>query len=171
MAYEYHDANETFRGERNRTLLHDFDSQQAVPIVRAYVTGDSSERFRWNEDDVTVVSMAPILGSRQQQARASSALELPPAMSSAPPNECVGTLLVHQRDMMDLTAQVKDDDKVEAVGTLLVHTKDLQELSQSTTIRNGSEDESDNPGGLIRRITKTLNAPAPDVDEADLWGS
>ena len=64
--------------------------------------------------------------------------------SSSPPDEAVGTLLVHQQDLKELSqassllptssAAARQKEKAvpdEAVGTLLVHQTDLQELSNA----------------------------------------
>jgi hypothetical protein len=89
-------------------------------------------------------------------------------MSNSKPDECVGSLLVHQQDMRELSSKTLTGQH-EAVGTLLVNPSELKELSSKANTSNDQNGDSKQEGGLLRRITKKLNEPAPDMDEADLW--
>ena len=86
------------------------------------------------------------------------------------PDECVGSLLVHQQDMLELSTSTPVAR--EAVGTLLVSQRDMKELSTheeiKTTVVN-VVDESHQPVTLIRRITKTMTGPPPSDADSDLW--
>jgi hypothetical protein len=83
------------------------------------------------------------------------------------PVECVGTLLVHHDDLVELSAAPHHQAEV-AMGTLLVPTSDLKELSSST----GSHGLSG--GGakaVLHKVTDTLKGPAPDMEEAERWSA
>lgn len=95
--------------------------------------------------------------------------------SKAPPDECVGSLLIHQRDMLDLSASSSKTTHNEAVGTLLVSQSDMKELSHHEvkaacsdgTAVDGTTAPSQS--NLIRRITKTMMGPPPDDDQCEIW--
>jgi hypothetical protein len=91
--------------------------------------------------------------------------------TSSKPDECIGTLLVHQHDMQELSAKTKDDEGCEAVGTLLVHKSDMKEFTNVDHSTGSGDGGSNETGGLVHRITKRLNEPAPDMDEAERWGA
>ena len=117
---------------------------------------------------------------------------------SSDPTECFGTLLVHSSDMKEFSERTQNDDgsPVECVGSLLVHSTDVQELSEKTTIpielptvnlrqrvtagtllvkpddvRSPEEEDHGKKGGVSiqKRLTNTLQGPAPGDDEADTW--
>ena len=48
------------------------------------------------------------------------------------PTECVGSLLVHQSDMKELSAAT-NQDQIECVGSLLVSSSDVQHLSEQSS--------------------------------------
>lgn len=58
-------------------------------------------------------------------------------------DECVGSLLVHAKDVQELTA-VPPPPKDECVGTLLVHQSDMKELSGVPA------------SNLVRRVTEKV---------------
>lgn len=114
-------------------------------------------------------------------------------MSTQDTIESVGTLLVHSKDMQELSSITPFSD--ECVGSLLVHQADVQELGEMPTpevpevnlkkrVSAGtllvptsdlrSPQQQNNQGtppkaSLARRITDRLNGPAPRDEEADSW--
>ena len=92
-------------------------------------------------------------------------------MSEAP-DEAVGTLLVHQKDLQELSKsgppmsppQVNLKKRV-TVGTLLVPPSDLESTPEEKVME----------ANIKRRVTKAvndaLNAPPPDVDDPSQWGA
>ena len=94
-----------------------------------------------------------------------------PRERSNTPDECVGSLLVHQQDMRELSSPTRVTR--EAVGSLLVPLSDMKELSGQEEIKPAVVDAEDEwkqpPVTLIRRITKTMMGPPPDDADSDLW--
>jgi hypothetical protein len=111
-------------------------------------------------------------------------------MNEGQPSECVGSLLVHQSDMKELSeATARQGDGVECVGSLLVHSSDVQELSESSpalpavnlkqrisvgTLLVTSEDirspgKTEGGVSIQKRITNKMTGPSPPDDEADTW--
>jgi hypothetical protein len=84
-------------------------------------------------------------------------------------DECVGTLLVHQQDMLDLSGSGSSRVTREAVGTLLVPQSDMKELSAHEAKADANDDTEEPKVTLMRRITKTMTGPPPDDDSADIW--
>ena len=102
-------------------------------------------------------------------------------------DECVGTLLVHQSDMKELSAATnnKNEAPKEAVGSLTVSQSEMQELSESTKeatankeavgtllVSSGDMEElstqkKSGGEGLVRRITKKIDKAEP-YDDADI---
>lgn len=66
--------------------------------------------------------------------------------TSTPKDECVGSLLVHSKDVQELSSvpPPSSTSKDECVGSLLVHAKDVQELSDVPT------------SNLVRRVTEKV---------------
>ena len=112
-------------------------------------------------------------------------------MNDTQPTECVGSLLVHQSDMKELSAASNHDPAVECVGSLLVPTNYVKELSDPAspslpsvnlkqrisvgTLLVTPEDvrspEQAHTGAvtLQKRITNTLTGPSPPDEEAETW--
>ena len=110
-------------------------------------------------------------------------------MSNPDRIECVGTLLVHSKDVQELSVPVPAT-RDECVGSLLVHQSDVQEVSAaedpgfavnlqkrvsagtllvpSSDLQSPQQDSAPQ-GSLRRRITDRLNGPPPKDDEADKW--
>jgi hypothetical protein len=86
-------------------------------------------------------------------------------------DECVGTLLIPSTDLQELSntpsskssAGLVSIKKRVTVGSLLVQTSDLNTTVQDNTLPESSVKI------LRRRITKSLQGPAPDDSEADSW--
>jgi hypothetical protein len=107
-------------------------------------------------------------------------------------DEAVGTLLVHQSDMKELS-QASPREADEAVGTLLVHQSDMKELSSAekphlpevnltkrVTVGTllvtpqdleSTPEEKQQEASIRRRITEALHKPPPDDgdDPVDQW--
>ena len=75
-------------------------------------------------------------------------------MSSNDKNECVGSLLVHQTDVQELSEAPPARDS-ECVGSLLVHQSDMQELSESP------------PSNLARRVTEKVVEAIQNTEHVD----
>lgn len=71
-------------------------------------------------------------------------------------DEAVGTLLVHQSDMMELGA-ASGGVKV-AVGSLLLPTEHPKSVEENDEIKNQQPN-------VMRRMSKTLTGPAPEGPE------
>lgn len=61
-------------------------------------------------------------------------------------NECVGSLIVHQSDVQELSEAppARDSSRDECVGSLLVHQSDMQELAEAPV------------SNLTRRVTEKV---------------
>ena len=70
-------------------------------------------------------------------------------------NECVGTLLVHQSDLQELSECKTSGTRDECVGSLLVHQSDMQELSDAP------------PSNLARRVTEKVVQAIQNTEHVD----
>lgn len=81
--------------------------------------------------------------------------------SNSHPDECVGTLLVHQKDLQELSPHQTDKKK-----------KIDENSSKDTTTKADGDDDGAAPT-LMRRITKRvqegLNAPLPNDEDPSTW--
>lgn len=79
-------------------------------------------------------------------------------------DECVGSLLIHQSDMKELSSSSSSssNNNVECVGSLVVPSKDMQELTESSDHQHHEQQTIDNnnsattqstPVSLVKRLT------------------
>lgn len=89
-------------------------------------------------------------------------------LSNASPkktDECVGTLLVHSSDVQELSSD-RPNERDECVGTLLVHQSDMKELSSMSNHSDREDPNTSKPTPtLVRRVTDAMRNFEPDDDD------
>jgi len=92
-------------------------------------------------------------------------------------DECVGTLLVHQSDMQELSKASPSPTQTECVGSLLVASNDMKELSEapaSPASPENSKNTKTTPT-LVKRLTERMrnaewqSGASPDDEDPAFW--